>query len=76
MLQEQDFLINKKELRVDYYISLESMLINSDKKKVQQLVYNLLSNAIKFSPQGGILCFELSGAYIEQGSEKTRALFF
>ncbi len=76
MLQEQDFLINKKAIQVDYRISLESMLINSDKKKVQQLVYNLLSNAIKFSPQGGTLCFELSDAYIEQGSEKIRALLF
>ncbi len=76
MLLELDFLIQQKEIQLDYRIDSESLIINSDKKKIQQLVYNLLSNAVKFSPQGGSVCFELRDTELEQQADKVKGLLF
>ncbi len=74
IIQEQEPFIQHKELQFDFKIKSEMLRINSDRKKVQQLVYNLLSNAIKYSPQGGLIRFELSDSQLQHGEDAVKAL--
>ena len=52
-----DFLLpqaSKKELRIHSEITELDITLNSDERRVEQVLLNLLSNAIKFSKQGTI----------------------
>ncbi|SKB57683.1 PAS domain-containing hybrid sensor histidine kinase/response regulator [Maribacter arcticus] len=52
-----DFLLpqaSKKELQILLEISVLNITLNSDERRVEQVLLNLLSNAIKFSNQGAI----------------------
>ena len=52
-----DFLLpqaSKKELQILLEISELNITLNSDERRVEQVLLNLLSNAIKFSSQGAI----------------------
>jgi len=67
--QEQDVIIQEKNIILKFHIDVTSTRIYSDKMKVQQLVYNFLSNAIKFSPLGGTINLGLQNDVIDgQGS--------
>lgn len=65
IVQEQDLIIQKKNLKLQYAINIANTRICSDKGKVQQLIYNFLSNAVKFSPQDGTINIGLNDSIIE-----------
>ncbi len=76
IILEQDLFIQRKELQLDFKINSARLQMNSDRKKVQQLLYNLLSNAIKYSPQGGSIRFEINDSELKQADTVVKALLF
>jgi signal transduction histidine kinase len=46
--------VNKKELQIKIEFSETKIVLNSDERRVEQVLMNLLSNAIKFSNKGTI----------------------
>lgn len=46
---------NKKGLQISTELSETKVILNSDERRVEQVLLNLISNAIKFSNQGTIL---------------------
>ena len=48
-----------KGIRLTFYSEEESLLMDYDEGKIQQIVYNLLSNAIKFTPSRGKVIFHI-----------------
>ncbi len=48
-----------KGIRLTFYSEEESLLMDYDEEKIQQIVYNLLSNAIKFTPEKGKIILHL-----------------
>ena len=48
-----------KDIRLTFYAEEESLLMDYDEEKIQQIVYNLLSNAIKFTPERGKVIFHI-----------------
>lgn len=46
---------NKKELSISAEFSETKIILNSDERRVEQVLLNLISNAIKFSDQGTIV---------------------
>ena len=42
-----------KEIRLVFYTEIETLVMDYDEMKIQQIIYNLLSNAIKFTPDMG-----------------------
>jgi len=51
---------NKKLINISLVLTGESMTVNGDVSKIQQVLYNLLDNAIKFSHQNSVICIETS----------------
>jgi len=45
---------NKKDLQINTELSETEIILNSDERRVEQVLLNLISNAIKFSNQGTI----------------------
>lgn len=58
-------LSDKKKISIERILD-ESLTINADYQKIQQILFNLLSNAIKFTPEEGKIEIELI-----QDSKKT-----
>ena len=73
LLEKSDFDINQvirntaasfegtcraKKLAIELVLTDESMLVNGDVSKIQQVLYNLLDNAIKFSHNDSIIKIE------------------
>jgi PAS domain S-box-containing protein len=54
VMTELDPVITRSKLVVTPRILPESLVVQSDRQKVKQIVVNLLSNALKFTHQGGI----------------------
>lgn len=54
-VDEQEAVINSRQLKVSYNFCSEMPLVKCDEVRIGQVVNNLLSNAIKFSPQGGTI---------------------
>jgi signal transduction histidine kinase len=52
VLEQFSSLLKKKRQLLDIDIP-ESLIINGDPQRLEQILFNLLSNAIKFSPEGG-----------------------
>lgn len=50
----------EKQVRLVFYTEEESIIMDYDEEKIQQIVYNLLSNAIKFTPERGKIIFHVS----------------
>lgn len=50
----------EKHVRLVFYTEEESIIMDYDEEKIQQIVYNLLSNAIKFTPERGKIIFHVS----------------
>jgi PAS domain S-box-containing protein len=47
--------INKKGLQISAEFAKKEIILNSDERRIEQILLNLISNAIKFSNQGTIL---------------------
>jgi signal transduction histidine kinase len=73
ILNKSDFDINKvikttalsfemlgreKNLSIDLILTGESMFVNADKDRIQQVLYNLIDNAIKFSNPDSVITIE------------------
>ncbi|NTV63306.1 MAG: response regulator, partial [Oscillochloris sp.] len=43
----------KKQLQLDFQLNDERAMMNTDAKRLKQMLVNLLSNAVKFTPPGG-----------------------
>jgi signal transduction histidine kinase len=52
VLEQFSSLLKKKKQTLDIDIP-DSLTINGDRQRLEQILFNLLSNAIKFSPEGG-----------------------
>lgn len=76
IIQEQNLLMEAKDIHLDLQCSLESTQMYSDKKKTHQLIYNLLSNAIKFSPPGGKITIDLSENRLSEPDGQKREFLF
>ena len=48
----------EKRIAVELILTNDSMMVNADMGKIQQVLYNLLDNAIKFSHQNSIIKIE------------------
>ncbi len=73
LLNRQDFDLNKvirdtvssfegtciqRSISIDLVLSGESLLVNADMDKIQQVLYNLIDNAIKFSHHDSVVKVE------------------
>lgn len=47
-----------KRISINLLFASKVLLVNADKRKIQQVLYNLLDNAIKFSPNDSIITIE------------------
>ena len=54
VMEEVDPLIVRTRLKVTCEIPAEVAEVNSDRKKVKQILLNLLANALKFTPEGAV----------------------
>ncbi len=50
---------NRKKIEFYFNASNEEIYLNIDKDKIESIAYNLLSNAFKFTPNGGLIKFEI-----------------
>lgn len=50
----------QKSIDYRFESSVESLILDVDRKKVDKVLYNLLSNAFKFTPKGGSIVLSLS----------------
>lgn len=62
-----------EQKKIHARVSAESVLVNGDPDRMQQIISNLLSNAIKFTPEGSRL--ELSTCQVE-GQARLRVVDF
>lgn len=46
---------NKKHLQIRLSFPTDSLIVNADKSRIEQVIYNLLDNAIKFSKNEGFI---------------------
>ncbi|HXF64163.1 MAG TPA: ATP-binding protein [Caldilineaceae bacterium] len=53
---------NKKDLQVSLTIDPAVKMLEADERRLKQMLVNLLSNAIKFTPAGGSIGLEVTGA--------------
>ncbi|MCC6167110.1 MAG: response regulator [Caldilineaceae bacterium] len=53
---------NKKELQISLTIDPRVGVIQADERRLKQMLVNLLSNAVKFTPAGGAIGLEVTGA--------------
>ncbi|MBV6442332.1 MAG: hybrid sensor histidine kinase/response regulator [Haliscomenobacteraceae bacterium CHB4] len=53
-------LAKSKNVRIHFLNDIETLTMDFDAERLQQVVSNLLSNAIKFTPEGGQVYFSLS----------------
>jgi signal transduction histidine kinase len=50
--------IDAKELRYDWRVADDNLVVRADREKVRQIVVNLVSNACKFTPRGGSIAVD------------------
>lgn len=48
----------KKQIKIDLILTGETLIVNGDMSKIQQVLYNLLDNAIKFSHNNSTITIE------------------
>lgn len=53
-------LAEQKAVELHFLSELDSLLMDYDPERLQQIFYNLLSNALKFTPEGGHIYFIVS----------------
>jgi signal transduction histidine kinase len=51
---------NKRNIKINLVLSGQSLFVNADQAKIQQVLYNLLDNAIKFSHHDSFIRVETS----------------
>ncbi len=59
--------INEKNIEIEGFDEIGSVLMRADKDLVQQVIYNLLDNAVKFTPEKGTIT-----VFAENDGESTR----
>lgn len=47
-----------KRISIELLLASKTLMVNADKRKIQQVLYNLLDNAIKFSPDSSTVKIE------------------
>lgn len=52
-------LAESKKIQIHFLNDLESLVMDFDAERLQQIVSNLLSNAVKFTPEGGQIYFSV-----------------
>jgi signal transduction histidine kinase len=62
MKDEMEALLVERHLEMRYGAAGFHELVTLDSDKIKQVLRNLLNNAIKFSPQGGVIEVQISGA--------------
>lgn len=77
---------NTRNLSLQFFTTLESLVMDYDPKQIKQIMTNLVSNAVKFTPSGGAIkvrvskqAQQLSIEVIDTGigiAEKERSLIF
>ena len=48
----------KKNIRFNFYSTIDTLVTSFDKAKLERILFNLLSNAFKFTPEGGNVTVE------------------
>ncbi len=59
--------INEKQIEIEGFEEMGSVLMRADKDLVQQVIYNLVDNAVKFTPEKGTISI-----FAENDGEVTR----
>ena len=58
VIREVAPLLAQRRLRIDTFMSEQSLVVKVDPMRLQQAFRNILANAIKFSPEGGVVDVE------------------
>ncbi|MCB9315299.1 MAG: response regulator [Lewinellaceae bacterium] len=66
---------NAKAVQLQIHNTTESIIMDYDPGKLQQVISNLLSNAIKFTPGGGTVTMRLNVESIESAKGESSSMF-
>lgn len=58
-IQRNSILAEKKQIKIHFEASIQSLLLSLDKGKIEQVITNLLSNAVKYSKPNTLIIVEL-----------------